>query len=194
MIIWPRNMLQGNPVQEATLVLRLGGRHVTEQLMNQVKVTTYYIIITLDISIIFLVVITITSIIKSCSRGIIFSPFFIIVNQSHLSTCSDQPFNFIMDWQEIPWKLRTCFFLHLKKKTKIWKDSETFIILSYSTANTLFPTTTSCCGERRRRQTSQFLQGRRSSGKWRWAKDETSLNQKERMWRDVDGEFLVFLI
>merc|ERR1719367_1963484 len=26
---------QGNPVQEATLVLRLGGRHVTEQLMNQ---------------------------------------------------------------------------------------------------------------------------------------------------------------
>ena len=27
---------QGNPVQEATLVLRLGGRHVTEQLMNQV--------------------------------------------------------------------------------------------------------------------------------------------------------------
>merc|ERR1712130_1048156 len=25
----------GNPVQEATLVLRLGGRHVTEQLMNQ---------------------------------------------------------------------------------------------------------------------------------------------------------------
>jgi actin-related protein len=26
---------QGNPVQEATLVLRLGGRHVTEQLMHQ---------------------------------------------------------------------------------------------------------------------------------------------------------------
>merc|ERR1719278_1321798 len=26
---------QGNPVQEATLVLRLGGRHVTDQLMNQ---------------------------------------------------------------------------------------------------------------------------------------------------------------
>merc|ERR1712032_1435371 len=26
---------QGNPVQEATLALRLGGRHVTEQLMNQ---------------------------------------------------------------------------------------------------------------------------------------------------------------
>ena len=73
-------MFQGNPVQEATLVLRLGGRHVTEQLMNQVKVTTYYIIITMDISItiiisiIFLVVITVTSMIKSCSRGIIISP------------------------------------------------------------------------------------------------------------------------
>ena len=83
----PRNMLQGNPVQEATLVLRLGGRHVTEQLMNQVKVTTYYIIITLDISItiiisiIFLIVITVTSMIKSCS-------FLMIVNQSHPSTCS----------------------------------------------------------------------------------------------------------
>ena len=51
MSISPRNMLQGNPVQEATLVLRLGGRHVTEQLMNQVKITTYYTIITLDISI-----------------------------------------------------------------------------------------------------------------------------------------------
>ena len=84
-------MLQGNPVQEATLVLRLGGRHVTEQLMNQVKVTTYYSIITLDISItitIFLVVITVTSMIKSCSRGILISPFFMIVNQSHPSTCS----------------------------------------------------------------------------------------------------------
>ena len=87
-------MLQGNPVQEATLVLRLGGRHVTEQLMNQVKVTTYYSIITMDISItiiisiIFLVVITVTSMIKSCSRGITISPFFLIVNQSHPSTCS----------------------------------------------------------------------------------------------------------
>ena len=192
--------MQGNPVQEATLVLRLGGRHVTEQLMNQVKVTTYYVIITMDISItiiisiIFLVVITVTSMIKSCSRGILISPFFMIVNQSHPSTCSplfwpDQPFNFIMDWQEIPWKLQKCFFIHLKK-TKIWKGSETFIVLSYSTANTPFPTTTSCFGERRRRQTSQFLRGRRSSGRWRWAKDETSLNPKERMW--MMGDYLHF--
>ena len=115
-----------------------------------------------------------------------------IVNQSHPSTCSpllwpDQPFIFIMDCQEIPCKLQTS-----EEKNKIWKDSGTFLVLSYSTANTPFPTTTSCFGERRRRQTSQFLRGRRSSGKWRWAKDETSLNQKERMWKDVDGEFLAF--
>ena len=112
MLIWPRNMLQGNPVQEATLVLRLGGRHVTEQLMNQVKVITLDITITIIISIIFLIVITVTSMIKSCSRGIIISPFLMIVNQSHPSTCSplfwpDQPFNFIMDCQEIPCKLQT---------------------------------------------------------------------------------------
>ena len=63
------------------MVLRLGGRHVTEQLMNQVKVTTYYNVITLDISITititiiiritFLVVITVTPMIKSCSRGVL---------------------------------------------------------------------------------------------------------------------------
>ena len=33
----PPSLSQGNPVQEATLVLRLGGRHVTDQLMNQVS-------------------------------------------------------------------------------------------------------------------------------------------------------------
>ena len=29
-------LTQGNPVQEATLVLKMGGRQVTEQLMDQV--------------------------------------------------------------------------------------------------------------------------------------------------------------
>ena len=100
--LFPLSLSQGNPVQEATLVLRLGGRHVTDQLMNQVSL--------LD------------------SRDLHYT--------THKSYSPPAP------------------------NTNIYKNS---FFPSYSTANTPSLTTTSCSGERRRRQTSPFLQERRSS-------------------------------
>ena len=97
----PLSLSQGNPVQEATLVLRLGGRHVTDQLMNQVSLLD-----SRDVH---------------CTAHKSYSP------------------------PARKYKYKNSFFP------------------SYSTANTPSLTTTSCSGERRRRQTSPFLQERRSS-------------------------------